>query len=87
MATPSNAFPNKYFINFANTPVISSEKLNGSGNYMSWFASVELWFVGQGYEDHLVKRVTNIPEKEQSQWKQVVLCNVLWQSINRTLAS
>ncbi|RVX01781.1 Retrovirus-related Pol polyprotein from transposon TNT 1-94 [Vitis vinifera] len=24
-------------------------------NYLSWSASVELWFMGQGYEDHLAK--------------------------------
>ena len=71
MGTPSNALPNKSFINFATTPIICSEKLTSSGNYMSWSASVELWFIGQGYKEHLVKQVTNITEKEQSQWKQI----------------
>nr|CAN76133.1 hypothetical protein VITISV_036298 [Vitis vinifera] len=35
------------------SPMITSEKLVGSENYLSWSASVELWFMGQGYEDHL----------------------------------
>ncbi|RVW54161.1 Retrovirus-related Pol polyprotein from transposon RE1 [Vitis vinifera] len=37
------------------SPLITSEKLVGSENYLSWSASVELWFMGQGYEDHLAK--------------------------------
>ncbi|RVW15371.1 hypothetical protein CK203_082635 [Vitis vinifera] len=36
------------------SPNITLEKLIGSENYLSWSASVELWFMGQGYEDHLV---------------------------------
>ncbi|RVW26749.1 hypothetical protein CK203_108380 [Vitis vinifera] len=36
------------------SPPITSEKLIGSENYLSWSASLELWFIGQGYEDHLV---------------------------------
>ncbi|RVW15286.1 Retrovirus-related Pol polyprotein from transposon RE1 [Vitis vinifera] len=36
--------------------MITSEKLVGSENYLSWSASVELWFMGQGYEDHLITR-------------------------------
>ncbi|RVW28656.1 Retrovirus-related Pol polyprotein from transposon RE1 [Vitis vinifera] len=39
-----------------------SEKLVGSENYLSWSASVELWFMGQGYEDHLVTQEADIPE-------------------------
>ena len=35
-------------------PTITSKKLIGSENYLSWSASVELWFMGQGYENHLV---------------------------------
>ncbi|RVW19151.1 Retrovirus-related Pol polyprotein from transposon RE1 [Vitis vinifera] len=31
-------------------------------NYLSWSASVELWFMGQGYEDHLVTQEADIPE-------------------------
>ena len=56
---------------------------------MSWSTSIELWFMGQGYEEHLIKRRTDITEKEQSQWKQIdaFLCNVIWQSIDQTLVS
>ncbi|RVW83661.1 hypothetical protein CK203_039346 [Vitis vinifera] len=42
--------------------MITSEKLIGSENYLSWSASVELWFMGQGYEDHLVTQEADIPE-------------------------
>ncbi|RVX10210.1 Retrovirus-related Pol polyprotein from transposon RE2 [Vitis vinifera] len=37
----------------------------GSDNYLSWFASVELWFMGQGYEDHLITQETDIPEVDR----------------------
>ncbi|RVW96919.1 Retrovirus-related Pol polyprotein from transposon RE2 [Vitis vinifera] len=42
--------------------MITSEKLVGSENYLSWSASVELWFMSQGYEDHLVTQEADIPE-------------------------
>ncbi|RVW26231.1 Retrovirus-related Pol polyprotein from transposon TNT 1-94 [Vitis vinifera] len=44
------------------SPMITSEKLVGSENYLSWSTSVELWFMGQGYEDHLVTQEADIPE-------------------------
>ncbi|RVX16495.1 Retrovirus-related Pol polyprotein from transposon RE1 [Vitis vinifera] len=44
------------------SPIITSEKLVGSENYLSWSSSVELWFIGQGYEDHLVTQEADIPE-------------------------
>ncbi|KAL6343109.1 hypothetical protein AAG906_018947 [Vitis piasezkii] len=31
-------------------------------NYLSWSASVELWFMGQGYDDHLVTQEADILE-------------------------
>ena len=37
------------------SPMITLEKLVGSENYLSRSASVKLWFMGQGYEDHLVR--------------------------------
>ncbi|RVW25208.1 Retrovirus-related Pol polyprotein from transposon TNT 1-94 [Vitis vinifera] len=46
------------------SPMITSEKLVGSENYRSWSASVELWFMGQGYEDHLVTQEVDIPETQ-----------------------
>ncbi|RVW15161.1 hypothetical protein CK203_083349 [Vitis vinifera] len=45
--------------------MITSEKLVGSENYLSWSASVELWFMGQGYEDHLVTQEVDIPELDK----------------------
>ncbi|RVX17918.1 Retrovirus-related Pol polyprotein from transposon TNT 1-94 [Vitis vinifera] len=46
-----------------------SEKLVGSENYLSWSASVELWFMGQGYEDHLVTQEADIPEAYKTCFK------------------
>ncbi|RVW90427.1 Retrovirus-related Pol polyprotein from transposon RE2 [Vitis vinifera] len=45
--------------------MITSEKLVGSENYLSWSASIELWFMGQGYEDHLVTHEADIPEAKR----------------------
>ncbi|RVX02576.1 Retrovirus-related Pol polyprotein from transposon TNT 1-94 [Vitis vinifera] len=44
------------------SPMITSEKLVDSENYLFWSVSVELWFIGQGYEDHLVTQEVDIPE-------------------------
>ncbi|RVW80408.1 hypothetical protein CK203_042267 [Vitis vinifera] len=64
--------------------MITSEKLVGSENYLSWSASVELWFMGQGYEDHLITQETDIPEVDRVQWRKIdaQLCSVLWQSVD-----
>nr|CAN80831.1 hypothetical protein VITISV_002503 [Vitis vinifera] len=51
--------------------MITSEKLVGSENYLSWSASVELWFMGQGYEDHLVTQEADIPEVDCIQWRKI----------------
>ncbi|RVW93803.1 Retrovirus-related Pol polyprotein from transposon TNT 1-94 [Vitis vinifera] len=53
------------------SPLITSEKLVGSENYLSWSASVELWFMGQGYEDHLVTQEADIPEVDRVQWRKI----------------
>ncbi|RVW13831.1 Retrovirus-related Pol polyprotein from transposon RE1 [Vitis vinifera] len=53
------------------SPMITSEKLVGSENYFSWSASVELWFMGQGYEDHLVTQEADIPEVDRVQWRKI----------------
>ncbi|RVX21282.1 Retrovirus-related Pol polyprotein from transposon RE2 [Vitis vinifera] len=45
--------------------MITSEKLVGNENYLSWSASVELWFMGQGYEDHLITQEADIPELDK----------------------
>ncbi|RVW86785.1 Retrovirus-related Pol polyprotein from transposon TNT 1-94 [Vitis vinifera] len=64
--------------------MITSEKLVGSENYLSWSAFVELWFMGQGYEDHLVTQEADIPEVERVQGRKIdaQLCSVLWQSVD-----
>ena len=64
--------------------MITSEKLVGSENYLSWSASMELGFMGQGYEDHLVTQETDIPEVDRVQWRKIdaQLCSVLWQSVD-----
>ena len=64
--------------------MITSEKLVGSENYRSWSASIELWFMGQGYEDHLVTQEADIPEVDRVQWRKrdAQLCSVLWQSVD-----
>ena len=66
------------------SPIITSEKLIGSENYLSWSASVELWFMGQGYEDHLITPEDAIPTVDKVQWKKIdaQLCSVLWQSVD-----
>jgi len=63
-------------------PNITSEKLNGK-NYLAWSASVEVWFLGQGYYDHLEKSLDEISEEKRDQWKKVdyELCALLWQSV------
>ena len=54
---------------------------------MSWAVYVKFWFLGQGYEDHLTKKVNDIPTVERATWRKVdvLLCNLLWQSINPKL--
>ena len=80
MATKSSIFSSV----ISGSPMITSEKLVGSENYLSWSASVELWFMGQGYEDHLVTQEVDIPEVDRVQWRKIdaQLCSVLWQSVD-----
>ena len=51
MTTKSSIFSSV----ISGSPMIISDKLVDSENYLSWSASVELWFMGQDYEDHLVR--------------------------------
>ena len=55
----------------------------GSENYQSWADSMDLWFIGNGCEDHLTTTNTSIPEDKRPQWKKTdaLLCNILRQSI------
>ena len=45
---------------------------------------MDLWFIGNGCEDHLTTADTSIPEDKRTQWKKTdaLLCNILRQSIN-----
>ncbi|RVW87744.1 hypothetical protein CK203_043987 [Vitis vinifera] len=78
MATKSSIFSSI----ISGSPMITSEKLVGSENYLSWSAYMELWFMGQGYEDYLVTQEADIPEVDRVQWRKIdaQLCSVLWQS-------
>ena len=64
------------------TPNITTQKLNWK-SYLSWFASVELWFLVQGHYDHLEKEASEIPAERRNQWKTLdfQLCAVLWQTV------
>ncbi|KAJ9692791.1 hypothetical protein PVL29_011738 [Vitis rotundifolia] len=80
MATKNSIFSSV----ISGSPMITSEKLVGSENYLSWSASVELWFMGQGYENHLVTQKADIPKVDRVQWRKIdaQLCSVLWQSVD-----
>ncbi|RVW73804.1 Retrovirus-related Pol polyprotein from transposon RE1 [Vitis vinifera] len=65
MATKSSTFSSV----ISGSPMITLEKLVGSENYLSWSASIELWFMGQGYEDHLVTQEADIPEAYKTCFK------------------
>ena len=61
MVTKNSIFTSVIF----GSPTITSKKLIGSENYLSWSASVELWFMGQGYEDHLITPDDAIPSVDK----------------------
>ena len=73
------ATKNPIFTTIISRSPITSEKLIGSETYLSWSTSVELWFMGQGYEDHLVTPEDAIPDVDKVQWKKIdaQLCSVL----------
>ena len=64
------------------TPMITLD--TGSENYQSWANLVDLWFIGNGCEDHLTIVDTSILEDKRTQWKKTdaLLCNILRQSID-----
>ena len=61
------------------TPMITLDKLTKSENYQSWSDSVDLWFIGNGCENHLTTAYTSIPKDKRTQWQKtdVLLCNIL----------
>ena len=66
------------------TPMITLDKLTRGENYQSWADLVDLWFIGNGCEDHLTTADTSIPEYKRTQWKKTdaLLRNILQQSID-----
>ena len=54
-----------YFV--SGTPMITLDKLMGRENYQSWVDSVDLWFIGNGCENHLITVDTSIPEDKRTQ--------------------
>ena len=64
--------------------MITLDKFIGSENYQSWADLVDLWFIGNGCEDHLITVDTSIPKDKRTQWKKTysLLCNILQQSID-----
>ncbi|RVW52516.1 hypothetical protein CK203_068886 [Vitis vinifera] len=53
-----------FFISSHFSPLFGSQ--HTSENYLSWSAFVELWFMGQGYEDHLVTPEDAIPDVDKT---------------------
>ncbi|RDX93987.1 hypothetical protein CR513_23673, partial [Mucuna pruriens] len=85
MATASSLSQGS-IISFLETPTITSEKLNWK-NYRAWLDSVELWFLGQGFHDHLEKQEAEITEENRAPWLKLdyQLCAILWQSVSLEL--
>ena len=71
------------------TPTITSEKLVGSSNYITWSRSIKLWFRGQGYENHLTSKLESVSLAEETEFQKIntFLCNMLLQSIDPKLNS
>ena len=70
-----------------NSTGITTVKLQGSSNYISWFNSIELWFLGQGYDDHLIKNATDIVATDRTAWIRIdaQLCSLLWHTLDPKL--
>lgn len=80
MATKGTSFS----LVLSETPIITLDKLVGSTNYLSWVDSMQLWFIGNGYEDHLTTTNDKISKDKCSQWRQIdaLLYNILCKSID-----
>ena len=53
------------------TPMITTDKLIESENYMSWSNYVELRFIGNGCEDYLTIPDTSILRDKCPQWQKI----------------
>jgi len=73
---------------FFGTPSITFEKLNGK-KYLSWYASVEFWFFGQGFHDHLEEDGVQFHSDQIQLWKKTVfqLYALLWLSVKLNILS
>ena len=49
------------------TPLVTLDKLTISKNYQSWVDFVDLWFIGNGCEDHLTTTDTSVLEDQHPQ--------------------
>ncbi|RDX57760.1 hypothetical protein CR513_62976, partial [Mucuna pruriens] len=81
-----NSLSQGSIISFSGTPTITTKKLNWK-NYRAWSDSVELWFLGQGFHDHLEKQEAEILEENRAPWLKLdcQLCVILWQSVSPEL--
>ncbi|XP_075095402.1 uncharacterized protein LOC142173681 [Nicotiana tabacum] len=76
-----------FFTSISNPSTITTVRLQGSDNYTPWSSLVEMWFMGQGYEDHLVKSASDIDTSERTKWTRIdaQLCNLIWNSLDPKL--
>src|SRR3954470_20393096 len=68
---------------FTKVPLIPCEKLTGSANYNIWSRAIDMWFHGQGFEEHLTTKLSAVATDKLAKWKKTdaSLCTVLWFSI------
>lgn len=68
---------------FQGTPVIATKKFSDNKNYLNWYASGELWFLGQCLPDRLTKKVLEIDAAIKNDWESFdyELSSFLWHSI------
>jgi len=86
-STPGASSTQPFTLSNIGTPVITSDKLIGSVNYLSWATFNKMWFKGQGQVDLLTKKAEDVDEANKTKWEQVdaKLCNILWNSIDRSV--
>jgi len=70
-ATVAPATSQSFSISNLGTTNITTIKLIGLANYLSWIASVKMWFKGQGQTDHLTTKAESVPETNRARWEQV----------------
>ena len=65
--------------------MITLDKLTGSENYQSWADFVDLWFIGNGCEDHLTIADTSIPKINVLNGEKLMFYNAIFLSNIRML--